>query len=180
MADSVEVTSKALNKLAAGIADRSRANQQLSVKLEGEVLANFANEGQEFNTPWAPLKLSTILRRLSKSPKSKAKKAKAAALFKQGQSSRAVYAASGAGLLRILQDTGALRQSFAGFYDNDEAGVGARSNAAHADLSIVHQEGNPSRNLPARNMLPPPAMALEWAIAVYQNHIAQARVSANL
>lgn len=178
--NSVEVTSEALQKLAAGIADRKKANQQLSVKLEGEVLSNFRTEGAEFGAPWVPLKLSTILARLRLSPKSKTKKAAAAALFKKGGTPKAVFAASGAGLLQILQDTGHLRQSFAGFFDADEAGVGARSNAAHADLSIVHEYGDPSRNIPARPMLPPPEKALEWAIAVYQNHIASARSAANL
>lgn len=177
---SIEVTSAALNKLAAAIADRNQANQQLSVKLEGEVLRNFASEGIEFGNPWVPLKLSTILARLRGSPKSKGAKAKAKAVFKAGGTSKQAFAASGAGLIKILQNTGALRQSFAGFFAEDEAGVGARSNAAHADLSIVHEFGDSSRNIPARPMLPPPALALGWAIEVYQNHIAQARQSANL
>jgi phage gpG-like protein len=177
---SIEVTSRALQKLAAGIADTGKANQQLSVKLEGEVLANFASEGGEFDNPWVPLKLSTILARLRKSPKSKGAKEKAKGIFKAGGTSKQAFAASGAGLIKILQDSGALRQSFAGFFTPTEAGVGARSNAAHADLSQVHEFGDPSRNIPARPMLPPPAMALEWAIEVYENHIAQARQSANL
>jgi phage gpG-like protein len=177
---SIEVTSAALNKLAAAIADRNQANQQLSVKLEGEVLQNFGSEGGEFGNPWVPLKLSTILARLRGSPKSNGAKAKAKGIFKAGGTSKQAFAASGAGLIKILQDTGALRQSFAGFFTPDEAGVGARSNAAHADLSIVHEFGDPSRNIPARPMLPPPDLALEWAIEVYQNHIAQARQSANL
>lgn len=177
---SIEVTSAALQKLAAGIADTNKANQQLSVKLEGEVLANFASEGGEFQNPWVPLKLSTILARLRLSPKSKGAKAKAKAVFKSGGTSKQAFAASGAGLIKILQSTGALRQSFAGFYTATEAGVGARSNAAHADLSQVHEFGDPSRNIPARPMLPPPGMALEWAVEVYENHIAQARQRANL
>src|SRR5882672_9883414 len=156
MTDSVEVTSRALQTLASQIGDLRRANQQLSVQLEGEVLKNFASEGAEFGNPWQPLKLSTILARLRQSPKSKGAKEKAKGLFKAGQSSKQVYAASGAGLMKILQDTGALRQSFAGFFDDTEAGVGAQSNAAHADLAVVHEHGNASRNLPARPMLPPP------------------------
>lgn len=177
---SIQVTSDALQKLAAGIADTGKANQQLSVKLEGEVLANFASEGNEFGAPWQPLKLSTILERLRGSPKSKAAKSKAKAIFKAGGTSRQAFAGSGAGLIKILQDTGALRQSFAGFFTATEAGVGAQSNAAHADLSKVHEFGDSSRNIPARPMLPPPQLALDWAIEVYQNHIAQARQKANL
>jgi phage gpG-like protein len=178
--DSIEVTSAALQKLAAGIADTNKANQQLSVKLEGEVLANFASEGSEFGNPWQPLALSTILERLRRSPKSKGAIAKAKGIFKAGGTSKQAYSASGAGLIKILQDTGGLRQSFAGFFDATQAGVGAQSNAAHADLSIVHEHGDPSRNLPARPMLPPPGLALDWAVAVYENHIAQARLAANL
>lgn len=177
---SIEVTSAALQKLAAGIADTNKANQQLSVKLEGEVLANFASEGSEFGAAWVPLKLSTILARLRGSPKSKGAKAKAKEVFKSGGTSKQAFAASGAGLIQILQDTGALRQSFAGFFDATQAGVGAQSNAAHADLSKVHEFGDPSRNIPARPMLPPPQLALDWAIEVYENHISQARQSANL
>lgn len=180
MTDSVEVTSKALQLLARQIGNLTPANRQLSVQLEGEVLRNFASEGAEFNAPWAPLKLSTILARLRKSPKSKGKKAKAKELFKAGGTSKAVYAASGAGLFKILQSSGALRQSFAGFFDETEAGVGAQSNAAHADLAIVHEHGDPSRNLPARPMLPPADLALSWAIAVYQSHIDLARQAAQL
>jgi phage gpG-like protein len=178
--DSIQVTSKALQTLAQAIADRRQANQQLSVKLEGEVLRNFESEGHEFNTPWAPLALSTIRARLRKGSGSKGRRQKAIAGFKAGKTSKQVFQASGAGLLKILQDTGALRQSFAGFYDSDQAGVGSQSNAAHADLSLVHQEGSPSRHIPARNMLPPADMALDWALVVYQNHIDQARAVAGL
>lgn len=175
---SIEVTSQALQKLAAGIADTNKANQQLSVKLEGEVLSNFASEGGEFGTPWQPLALSTILERLRGSPKSNGAKAKAKEIFKSVGTSRQAFAASGAGLMKILQDTGALRQSFAGFFDATQAGVGAQSNAAHADLSKVHEFG--TEHIPARPMLPPPNLALDWAIEVYENHISQARQSANL
>lgn len=177
---SPEDAAAALGVLASQLADRRQVNQQLSVKLEGEVLQNFTSEGAEFGNPWVPLKLSTILERLRGSPKSKGAKAKAKAVFKAGGTSRQAYAASGAGIIKILQDTGALKSSFAGFFDNDQAGVGARSNAAHADLALVHQFGDPSRNIPARPMLPPPALALDWAIEVYENHIAQAKSKANL
>lgn len=175
---SIQVTSDALQKLAAGIADTNKANQQLSVKLEGEVLRNFASEGSEFGAPWQPLALSTILERLKGSRKSKSAKAKAKEIFKAGGTSKQAFAASGAGLIKILQDTGGLRQSFAGFFTATEAGVGAQSNAAHADLSKVHEFG--TEHIPARPMLPPPQLALDWAIEVYENHIAQARQRANL
>lgn len=180
MTESFQAASLALKRLAQQIQTRRVPNKQLSIKLEQEVLRQFASEGQEFNTPWAPLKLSTILRRLKLGKASKGKKSKAAALFRQGKSSSEVYKASGAGLLKILQSTGALRQSFAGFSDNDQAGVGARSNVTHGDLARIHQDGDPSRNLPARNMLPPPDMALQWAMEIYENYIDTARRSVDL
>lgn len=178
--NSVEVTSQALQTLASQIGNLRPANQQLSVKLEGEVLRQFESEGAEFGATWAPLKLSTILHRLGKSPKSASKLAKARKSLAAGVSSRKTFEATGAGLFKILQDSGALRQSFAGFFDDTEAGVGARSNTAHADLAVVHQEGDPGRNLPARPMLPPPELALDWALQVYQNHVDQARARAQL
>lgn len=178
---STQVVSQALNKLAAGIHDRSLANRQLSNQLEGWVLRNFAQQGAlRLPGGWEPLKLSTLLARLRKGKGSAGKKAAAARSFKQGKSVAETYAATGAGLVKILQDTGALRQAFAGFYDAQEAGVGAVSHSAHADLAIVHEYGNPSRNLPARPMLPTPAQALEMAFLVYQNHVDQARKRANL
>lgn len=178
---SIEVTSVALQTLAGQIGNLLPANRQLSVQLEGEVLRNFASEGAEFGAPWEPLKLSTILARLRKSRGAKAKIAKAKGLYKAGATnSKAIYAASGAGLIKILQDTGALRQAYAGFYDDTEAGVGAVSSAAHADLAIVHQFGDPAHNIPARPMLPPQDLALEWAMVVYQNHVDQARARAQL
>lgn len=180
MAETIQTASLALKRLALQIQSRRVPNKQLAAKLEGEVLRQFDTQGQEFNTPWAPLKTSTILRRLKAGRGSKAKKSKAAELFKQGKSSSEVYKASGAGLIKILQNTGHLRASFAGFSDDDEAGVGARSNADHGDLAQIHQDGDPSRNLPARNMLPPPDMALAWAMEIYQNYIDAARRSVEL
>jgi phage virion morphogenesis protein len=93
--------------------------------------------------PWAPLQKATV--------KAKAKK----------------------GYERILQNTGALRQSFLPFSDNDEAGVGALSTREHAELSEIHQYGAPARNIPARPMLPGEARARGIALEVYDLFVAR-------
>lgn len=178
---SIQATSDALKKLASQLKDRRKANQALSVQLEGWVLRNFNSEGSlRQSEGWVQLSAATLLARLRKGRGSKSKKAAAKGLIKQGLSSAAVYAQSGAGLVKILQDTGALRQSFAGFYDADVAGVGAQSNATHGDLSIIHEYGDPSRNIPARPMLPTPDQALEMAMAVYERFVSESRQAANL
>jgi phage gpG-like protein len=168
----VEVTSRALQRLALVLRDRRRINRQVAAQLNGWVFRNFKDEGKlRLPGGWEPLSPATLLARLRKSPASAGKKAKAAGLIKSGVSESAVYAQSGAGLVKILQDTGALRNSFAPFSDNDIAGIGAQSNAEHANLAIVHEYGNPSRNIPARPMLPTPAIALDIAMSVYRIYL---------
>lgn len=179
MADTIAAANKALQTLAAQIRDRTVANKQLAVKLEGEVLRNFASEGAEFGLPWAPLKPATILARLNKGKQTARVKA-AKGLINTGQSIKQARKALGGGIVQTLQDTSAMKQTFAGFSTEDEAGVGARSNTAHADLTLVHQYGSPTRNIPARPMLPPVELALGWAVQIYQRHVDNAREKANL
>lgn len=180
---SIKVTSDALKRLASELVNRRRANQQLSVQLEGWVLRNFASEGGlTLAGAWVPLKPETILRRINEHPgRAKAAKVREAkSLVKRGFTSRAAYNQTGAGLVKILQDTGAMRQSFAGFFDDKRAGVGARSGSAHADLTKIHQDGSEDHNIPARPMLPTPDQALEMATAVYAEFVSSAREAANL
>lgn len=72
---------------------------------------------------------------------------------------------------KILQNTGALRQSFLPFSDNDSAGVGALSIREHADISAKHEEGI---GVPKRKMLPSNAKALEQAVVIYGAFIQRA------
>lgn len=78
---------------------------------------------------------------------------------------------------KILQNTGALRQSFLPFSDNDQAGVGALSALEHAELSEKHERGI---GVPARPMLPSRARALEEAVEVYGFFLGRARGRADL
>lgn len=75
---------------------------------------------------------------------------------------------------QLLQDTGALRQSYTPLFSPNEMGVGAVSGAKHADLAPLHQFGNEKRNLPARPMLPDDTEALEIATRVYEYFISEA------
>jgi phage gpG-like protein len=68
---------------------------------------------------------------------------------------------------RILQDTGALRQSFIPLHDENSTGVGAASGSEHADIAERHQFGDPSGNLPARPMLPEPDAAVRIVSKIY-------------
>lgn len=82
----------------------------------------------------------------------------------------------------ILQNTGALRQSFLPFSDNTLAGVGAQSMASVVagdppkakrprDLAKIHEEGI---GVPQRRMLPSRARALEEAVSIYGYFVARA------
>lgn len=64
--------------------------------------------------------------------------------------------------------TGQLKNSFRPSHDKTTARVGS-------DLSYAadHQFGVPSRNLPAREMLPKPRQVLEISIKVYKNYISR-------
>lgn len=143
---------RALQKLANKLRNRSAANRALSVQLYGWVIKNFEAEGA-LNQRWAPLQESTAKRKLTKKiPR---------------------------GYHPILQVTGNLRQSFAPFADNDTAGVGARASRG-VDYAAVHEEGAPSRNIPARPMLPPEKDAVKMGLAVYQFYVDRAKQESGL
>jgi phage gpG-like protein len=69
---------------------------------------------------------------------------------------------SGTPLIR----TGHLRQSFRPFSDNDSAGVGSE-----VPYSQYHETG--TRHLPQRAMLPPRAVAIDYAVKIYERWTAQ-------
>lgn len=81
------------------------------------------------------------------------------------------------GYSKILQNTGALRQSFLPFSDADEAGVGAIAIAGapdkrRPDIAKFHQYG--TSTIPARPMLPSREEALGIGVKIYQKHVAGA------
>jgi phage gpG-like protein len=73
-----------------------------------------------------------------------------------------------------------MRQSFAAFSDNDQAGVGTPIGAQHADLSAIHEYGDPSRNIPARPMLPTKEQGLTFAQEIYSLFVMQSIQDADL
>jgi len=132
------------SELALKFRDRTIPNRQVSVQLYEWVMRNFKVEGGLTEQKhWTPLKEST--------KKAKARK----------------------GYRMILQNTGALRQSFMPFSSNDYAGVGAQqkftSHGRPYDLARIHEKGN--KTIPARPMLPTKQQALTMAIKVYDWHI---------
>lgn len=143
-----------LAKFARAMSPESRgtANKNIGAQLHGDVIRTFEAQGATFGRPkWQDLKAKgRYVKTLAKG-----KKARFQTHYK------------------ILQDTGALRQSYVPLSDEDLAGVGAVSfyspvdREDHGDLAKVHQFGVPSRNLPARPMLPTEDRALEVASYVY-------------
>lgn len=75
---------------------------------------------------------------------------------------------------KMLVRSGAMRQSFVPFYTKDNAGVGSE-----LSYSKAHEDGNPSRNLPARPMLPPREVVLDIGIRVYGQYVAREARKAN-
>jgi phage gpG-like protein len=134
-----------LKRLADTLSDRRQVNKALSVSLWNMVQRNFQTESHD-GKPWEKLAPSTIRAR-------ERKQKKAISRFK------------------ILQDTGALRQSFDFFSDNDLAGVGSVASKGHADLSIIHELG---LRVPARPMLPARAKALAEALNIYGHFVERA------
>lgn len=177
---SADVALDQFRTLAREIGNRKQANEQLAVELWKWVEQNFEQQGLLTGTPWQELSPETIAQRLAKSRGSKGVRALARGMFRQGALSAEVFEETGMGLFMILQDTGAMRQSFDWFADNDQAGVGSVSSHEHADLTAIHQYGDPTRNIPARPMLPDREQALELAVAVYDWHIQNARDKAGL
>lgn len=75
---------------------------------------------------------------------------------------------------KMLVRSGALRQSFAPFHNKEDAGVGSP-----IVYSAPHQYGNPSRNLPARPMLPPRDVVNEIGLKVYGLYVRKQVARAN-
>jgi phage gpG-like protein len=75
----------------------------------------------------------------------------------------------------ILRLSGHLRDSYDIGFDNDSATVG--TDLVYAEF---HEKGLPERNLPARPMLPPKAVALQDSIDVYNLFLRNSVRSANL
>jgi phage gpG-like protein len=132
--------SPAMRRMLAQLQDRTIPNRQVGIELFRWVERNFQAEGA-LGGGWVPLKPETVAQK-----------------------------ARGGWSPKPLIRTGNLRDSFAGFGDAEQAGVGAQASFG-VDYARVHQEGNPARNLPARPMLPPPEIAKELWSRVYDNFI---------
>lgn len=150
-----EESARRIRKFARAMSPESRAiaNRQAGVQLHSDVIRTFQAQGATFGrSRWAALKAGG--RYVNTKAKGKTRR------FQTHY--------------KILQDTGALRQSFVSLYDSSLAGVGAVSAKEHADLAAAHQFGVPSRNLPARPMLPTEERAMEVVSLVYRRMIEKA------
>jgi phage gpG-like protein len=122
-----------------------RAHKKIAVKLDRWVQLNFRSQGQTLGSDRWPS-------------------------FARG--GRIVTKKGGSYLdesAKLLQDTGRLRGSFQPFWSRKTAGIGS-------DLSYSkqHQEGNESKNLPARRMLPKFKEVRRDIIETYEWHIKEA------
>ena len=95
------------------------ANQKISIQLYGWVIRNYTRQGALIGG-WAPLARQTV----------RAKE-------REGYSSN------------ILLRTGVLKNNYAFYHTNEEAGVGNR-----IPYSLFHEEGSPARGLPPRRQMP--------------------------
>lgn len=155
-----------LKRGTATLEDHRTPNRAAAVQLYAFVIRNFETEGGETAAGhWKALAPSTILGRFRKS----------AGKRKRGAAAKA--AISGA-VIRILQDTGHLRQSFAPFSSESEAGVGARASFG-VDYASVHEEGSEDGRIPQRKMLPTEAQALGIGMRVYEFYVERATKQAN-
>lgn len=149
---------------------RTNLNKKAGMQLHALVIETFEREGATQGRPqWQDLKLGgRYERRLGKDGVrrrtgrflDKRLTRDASGNYVKGSSLDSVY--------MILQDTGALRQSFNWLFDADNAGVGTITGKTHADIAARHEYGDPSRNLPARPMLPTPDVAVAVVYSVYQ------------
>lgn len=144
-----EVTRR-LRKVATAMSPRARAdyNMKAAIAMYGYVIRVFDAQGAHDGRPgWQPLKAGGRTK---------------VTQHADGTRSRRFQSDH-----KILQDTGALKESYWQLHDENYAGVGALSMRKHADLAAVHQFGNPAKNLPARPMLPEPDVALRIVSQVY-------------
>ncbi len=75
---------------------------------------------------------------------------------------------------KMLVRTGQLRASFTSFFSKENAGVGSKIIYAKP-----HQEGDPSKNLPARPMLPPRHVVEDIGVKVYGLYVARQAAKVN-
>lgn len=139
----INEAASALSQLAGDVQNRSIPNRQIGIQLYGWVIRNFQQSGAMQQPPWVALAPSTLERKQ-----------------KEGYSSQP--------LIR----RGNLRQSFAPFADDTQAGVGARA-AFGIDYARIHETGStqtPGRP-PQRAMLPPRDYALNASVQIYNLHI---------
>lgn len=151
-----EESRRRLAKFARAMSPQSRAiaNEQAGIELHSDVIRTFEAEGATFGRPrWEDLKAE------GRYPRTNSKDKTATNAKGKKRKFQTAY--------QILQDTHALRGSFIPLSDDDLAGVGAQSTREHADIAEAHQFGVPSRNLPARPMLPTEDCALEVVTKVY-------------
>ncbi len=159
-----DALSKKLLKFAVGLSPqkREKINRKLAIDLSGIVLRNFAEERGE-GRRWRRLKPATLRRKRK------------------------------LGYEKILQNTGALRASFVPDSDANFARVAGKSyvpipnkktgktpTRVRTDLALIHQFGDPKRNIPARPMLPSANEARRAAIRVYDVEIERAQNEAKL
>lgn len=153
----VKVDSKAveqkLRALARSLSSTETPNRAASIELYQFVMKNFQTEGGMTEAgAWEPLADSTVE-------------------WKERR-----------GYAMILQNTGALRDSFTPFHDSQRAGVGgAKIYAADGrspDIAEMHEFGGD--NVPARPMLPTYDQALAIGMRVYEFYVADAQRQAGL
>lgn len=130
-----EPASKGLRMLWQRIENREPINRKVGIQLYAWVMRNFDSGGREQEPSWAPLADSTLK-----------------------QKARLGYSP------QPLIRTGHLRQSFAPFADDRQAGVGAQASFG-VDYAELHETG--TSRFPARPMLPPERVAIQIATQVY-------------
>lgn len=108
-----------LLRYSSAVSDWKVANQKIAISLYGWVLRNYESQGALVGG-WAPLSRRT-----------------AAQKSKEGYSPK------------ILLRTGVLKNNYAFFYNETEAGVGNR-----VSYSLFHEQGSAARGLPLRRQLP--------------------------
>lgn len=144
-------------------------NREAGIKMHQMVIDTFRAEGATQDRPqWQDLKAGgRWKRRMSKDGVLRRERfldkrlpRDARGNFIKGSNLDSVY--------MILQDSGALREAYYTLADESHAGVGALSGKKHADIAAAHEYGVPSRNLPARPMLPTHEAAVAAVYAVYK------------
>lgn len=131
-------------KLAASIKNRKPLFNRIGVQLLNAISENFQQQGHE-GTPWAPLSQRTIAGRRNKNKSS----------------------------IKILEDTGELRRSFASEATDAQVRVGTKKIYAPP-----HEYGY--KNIPERRMLPSKKMGLQLAVDVVDNYIKEKSREAKL